>query len=184
MGRATSAAPPTPRTPSAPASPVFDLDPAPPPGVSSLPVQSPDGVTLSARVDRSSVPVRARCDDASEPGVYRLALADPPGGSAYAVVSGDPRESDPAPLDPAEMSHLSEALPLSFEADPAALSARLLASSSSAGRREAWRPLVLAAIGALCVEAWLTRRMAGAGTGVTYPGHADPGASHLRMVTR
>jgi hypothetical protein len=68
------------------------------------------------------------------------------------------RESDPAPLEPAEASRLAEGWPLVFEADEARLDKRVFAAERG-GRRELWRGLVLAALAGLCLEVYLTRRL-------------------------
>ena len=99
--------------------------------------------------------------------MYRLTLPDPPGGFAYATVPTDARESDAAPLDPAEATRLAEGWPLTFEPDVTRLTARLLDVDSPASRREVWRGLVLLALGGLCVEIYLTRKLVrGQGLGV------------------
>ena len=87
---------------------------------------------------RSGESARVRYADTAEPGVYRLTFPNPPGGFAYALVAPDPREADPAPLDPAEAARLAEGWPLAFEPDPAALPARI-ASGDASPRREVWR---------------------------------------------
>ena len=74
------------------------------------------------------------------------------------LVSSDGREGDPEPLAEAEAKRLSEGWPLSFESEPSKLSARLFASGRR-GPSEVWRYLVLAALGGLCVEVWLTRQL-------------------------
>jgi hypothetical protein len=145
---------------------VFDLDAAATPAVDvkTLPVQTPTGATIQAPVLRESGVARVRLDAASgdEPGIYRLGLPDPPGGFAFVVLAGDSadeaRESDAAPLEPAEAATLAEGWPLAFETDPARLDARLFAARRG-GRRELWRGLVLAALAGLCLEVYLTRRL-------------------------
>jgi hypothetical protein len=147
---------------------VLDLDPAPPEGVTTLPVRRPDGSKGRAEVVRSGGKARMRIDDTGEPGIYRVALPDPPGGSAYAAVAGDGRESDPEPLAPAEAAKLAEGWPLSIESDPDRLTGRLLASGRG-DRHPIWRGLVFAALAGLCLEVWMTRRL------VRSRGIADPG---------
>jgi hypothetical protein len=139
----------------------FDLDPPPAPELTSLPLRTPRGEIVAAEVVRAAGGARARYRAATEPGVYRLTLPDPPGGFAFATVAGDPREADPTPLSPAEAEALARGWPLSFERDPAHLDARWLAAGRGhGGRREFWRGLILAALGVLCLELWLTRRLA------------------------
>jgi hypothetical protein len=139
----------------------FDLDPPPAPEVTSLPLRTPGGETVAAEVVRAAGGARARYRETVEPGVYRLALPDPPGGFAFAAVAADPREADPTPLSPAEAAALAEGWPLTFERDPARLTARWLATGrGGSDRHELWRGLILAALAALCLELWLTRRLA------------------------
>lgn len=137
---------------------VIDLPATLPESVKELAVTRPDGASIRAPVVRESTGVRARIDDTSESGIYRVALAEAPGGFLYGLVEGDGRESDPAPLEAAEASTLAEGWPLSFETDVDRLSSRL-AETSRGGRHEVWRVLILAALGGLCAEIWLTRRL-------------------------
>lgn len=137
---------------------VVDLDPATPDSVKTLAVRTPGGEAVRAEVVRADDATRARLDDTSEPGLYRVALPDPPGGSSYVAVAADGRESDPRPLDPAEATTLSKGWPLAFEAEAARLAGRVFSGDGS-GRHEVWRYLVLAALGGLCVEVWLTRQV-------------------------
>lgn len=137
---------------------VFDLDPATDAGVTSLAVLTPGAERGKAVVVRASGLARARYENTAEPGVYRLLLPDPPGGVSYAVVQGDDREGDASPLEPAEATKLAEGWPLHFETDPARLTSNM-AAATSGGRRELWRALILATLGGLCVEIYLTRRL-------------------------
>ncbi len=136
---------------------VFQL-PAPRPALAALPVEAPSGDTLRAEIVRHGGQTQARLDDTRESGIYRLALPSPPGGSLYAAVARDSRESDLTALDRAEATRISEGWPLVFETDPERLSGRLSAAEPGA-RHEVWRPLVLAALAALCLEIYLTRRL-------------------------
>ena len=141
---------------------VFDLSPGLDPGATlpaTLPMVTPSGTAAQATVSRAGGRVRARFDDTVESGVYRLKLPDPPGGVVYATVSSDGREADMAPLDPAEAARLAEGWPLTFEPDPALLAAHLLDVDTPASRREVWRGLVLLALGGLCAELYLTRKL-------------------------
>ncbi len=137
---------------------IFPLDPSPAPGIDTLPLETPDGGSARAKVLRSGGSAHARFGDTRQAGVYRLTLPDPPGALAYAAVTGDGRESDLSPLDPAEAARLAEGWPLAFETNPDRLATRLSAAESG-GRHEVWRLLVLAALGFLCVEVYLTRRI-------------------------
>ena len=100
----------------------------------------------------------ARFDDTHEAGVYRLTLPEPPGALVYAAVTGDGHESDLSPLEPAEAARLAQGWPFEFESSPDRLAARL-SETEPGGRHEVWRFLVLAALGFLCVEVYLTRRI-------------------------
>lgn len=137
---------------------VFALEPPPPPGISRLEVATPGGGRAEALVVREGGTARARLEDAGEVGIYRLALPDPPGGSTFAAVAGDPRESDMTPLDPSDAASLARGWPLAFADGPGRLEAAL-AAPSPGGRREVWRGLVLAALFVLCAEVFLTRRI-------------------------
>ncbi len=137
----------------------FDLPGAAVAPGATLPLQVPDGTTVRVPASRSGESARVRYADTAEPGIYRLTKPNPPGGYAYALVAPDPREADPARLDPAEAARLAEGWPLAFESDPAALPGRI-ASGDASPRREVWRWLIFAALGGLCVEVWMTRRMA------------------------
>ena len=137
---------------------IFPLDPPPAPGVATLPLETPDGRPVQAPVVRGGDSVHARFDDTSDTGVYRLKLPDPPGGFVFGAVAGDGRESDMSPLEPADAAKLAEGWPLGFETDPDRLAVRLSAAEAG-GRHEVWRPLILAALGFLCVEVYLTRKI-------------------------
>lgn len=141
----------------------FDVDlgpdagngPAPP----TLPVLTPSGVSRPAAAVRAGTRLRATLDDTAEAGAYRLTLPEPPGGFAYATVASDGREADASPLEPAEAAALAEGWPLTFDPDPERLAARVLDAGGPAARREVWRALVLLALGGLCLEIYLTRRL-------------------------
>jgi hypothetical protein len=137
---------------------VFPLDPPPAPGVDALPLEMPDGSSARATVLRSGNSAHARFDDTRQAGVYRLTLPDPPGALAYAAVTGDGRESDLSPLDPAEAARLAQGWPFEFENNPDRLAARLSAAEPG-GKHEVWRLLVLTALAFLCLEVYLTRRI-------------------------
>ena len=136
----------------------FLLDPAPPPDVTTLTLTTPSGSKVKRPVERVGGSARVRFADTGEPGIYRLAL---PGSArfAYAAVVGDGRDDDPAPLEAPEKDALAKGWPLAFDADPASLADHVL-EADLARRREGWRGLILLALAGLCVEVWLTRRMA------------------------
>ncbi|WP_422928181.1 VWA domain-containing protein [Singulisphaera sp. PoT] len=136
----------------------FELDPAPPAETTSLQVVTPTGSNVQVPVSRDGSKATARLDAADESGIYRLPLPEPAGEFAYAMVKSDPRESDPAPLEPAEAHRLSEGWPFAFESDSRRLDSRLFAAGTGA-RREVWRALILAALLGLCLEVYLTRRL-------------------------
>jgi hypothetical protein len=137
---------------------IFPIDPAPAPGISALTLETPDGTRAQARIIRVGDTAQARFDDTSDIGIYRLELPDPPGGIVHGAVAGDGRESDLSPLEPAEAAKLAEGWPLGFETNPDLLSARL-STAEPGGRHEVWRLLVLVALGFLCVELYLTRKI-------------------------
>jgi von Willebrand factor type A domain/Aerotolerance regulator N-terminal len=147
---------PRPLRPGEPAE--FELNPAPPATVTSLPLLTPSGDTARASIVRTSTGAKARHDETSEPGVYRLARPDPPGGFDYAVVQGDSSLIDDSPLDPAEAAKLAEGWPLEFAPDADRLTSHLFTTGPGA-RRELWRGLVLAALAGLCAEVYLTRKL-------------------------
>ncbi len=137
----------------------FPLDPPPPEGVKALTLTTPSGSKVELPVLRAGNSARVRQVDTSEPGIYRLSLPAPPGTFAYAAVAGDDRENDPSPLEPAEAEVLARGWPLTFDPNPEQLSSRLLAVDR-VRRSEFWQGLIFAALGGLCLEVWLTRRMA------------------------
>jgi len=143
----------------------IELAEAPRDGVTTARVTRPDGTTMNAPIVRDEGAPRVRIDDASEPGLYRVELPGPSGGTAYAEVAGDAREADPEPLAPAESARLADGWPLAFAKDVTDLDERL-AGATGAGPRPIWRWLVLAALGGLCVEVWMTRSLA-RGRGLT-----------------
>lgn len=151
---------------------IFDLNPPPPADVATLPIILPDDSTARAVVTRHAGMARARFEETTQSGVYRLTLPDPPGGQAYATVNGDDRESEPDPLDPAEAARLSADWPLTFESDVTRLNTDLFANGTG-GRRELWRGLILVALGGLCVEIYLTRRLV-RGQGLNLPEPLTP----------
>jgi len=130
---------------------------SPPP---SLAATTPSGSEARATVTRLGDRLRARLDEPAVPGVYRLTLPAPPGGHAYAVVPEDPRGADPTRLEPAEKAALAEGWPLTFADDPDELPDRITRADGPAPRREVWRGLVLIALLGLCVEIYLTRKLA------------------------
>jgi hypothetical protein len=123
-------------------------------------LRTPGGLDQVAVVTRTAGRARARFDDTAESGVYRLTLPDPPGGFAYATVQPDGLESDLATLEPHERAILAEGWPLAFAEEPSRLAATILSPDGSAAPRQLWRVLVLSALGIMCVEIYLTRRLA------------------------
>lgn len=127
--------------------------------VKDVAIRLPDGREERAEVLRQGGRSSVRFAETVDPGMYRITLPEPVGGFAYVLVESDGRESDPAPLEPAEAERLAEGWPLTFESDGDRLAARLLAGGD-AGSRPLWRWLVLAALGGLCLEVVATRRIA------------------------
>jgi hypothetical protein len=138
----------------------FNLDRLPGNDVRTLPLRTPGGLDQVAVVTRTAGRSRARFEDTAESGVYRLTLPDPPGGFAYATVQSDGLESDLATLEPREQVILAEGWPLVFAEEPSRFAAMILSAGGSAATRELWRGLVLAALGMVCIEIYLTRRLA------------------------
>ena len=138
---------------------VFNLPGVTVPADTTLPLLTPDGKTTRVNVSRAEASTQVKYTDTGDPGVYRLTRPNPPGGYAYTLVSTDPRESNPAVLETAEATKLADGWPLAFEPDAGKLSARI-AQGGGSPRHEIWRTLVLAALGGLCFEVWMTRRMA------------------------
>ena len=139
----------------------FDL-----PGVAvapgaTLPLQVPDGTTVRVPAMRSGGSRRAGplrrhsragrlSPDEAEP-ARRLRLCP----RRPRPARGRPRAARPG----RGRARLAEGWPLAFEPDPATLPGRI-ASGDASPRREVWRWLIFAALGGLCVEVWMTRRMA------------------------
>ena len=89
-------------------------------------------------------------------------------GAAFPVhdrpVARDDHESDMAPLAPDEAARLAEGWPLEL-IDEATAAQQSLFSAGPDNRHEVWRLLVLAALGGLCVEIYLTRWLVGRAVG-------------------
>jgi hypothetical protein len=141
----------------------FPLERAPEPELQTLRVETPSGRKAEAEVIRSGGLTRARFDDTTESGIYRVLLAAPSGGVMYGAVARDERESDLTPLDAAEAAKLVEGWPLQFVSESNAAAHPVLAGDSGS-RHEIWRFLVFAALGLLCLEIYLTRRLVRAQT--------------------
>lgn len=143
---------------------VFELDQDAVGKAESLELRTPSGEVLPVAVERSGGRAVARYAGASEPGLYRLG---PEGRASYAVVLPDPSESDPTPLSEVEAQRLAEGWPMEFSSPESELgndlAGRLLSTGNARVPRPLWRWLVLAAMGGLCVELVLTRRMSRGG---------------------
>ncbi len=132
-----------------------------------LPIETPSGTTAQAEVVRSRGLVQARFEVTVESGIYRLSLpGPPPGGFMYGAVDRDEREADLAALERQEAGKLAEGWPLEFVSELKSSELGLFAAQSGS-RHEVWRFVILAALGGLCLEIYLTRRLvrvqAGAG---------------------
>jgi hypothetical protein len=144
------------------------IDPAPDPGVTTVPVRLPSGRVASAAVERSGEGALARLPEAVETGLYRFDL---PGGPRFLLVSPADRDDDggtnadagtsggdAAPLSPDEADALAVGWPLAFADDaPDPLG---LPGPPGRSPRPLWRGLLLVALAVLCLELWLTRRLA------------------------
>jgi len=137
----------------------FTVAPAPAADVKALTVTTPSGGKVEAVLLRNGNTAKVRLADTSEPGIYRLALPTTPASFAYAAVVGDDRGADPSPLDRPEIENLEKEWPLAFDANPDKLADRVL-EADRARRNEVWQGLILAALAGLCLEVFLTRRMA------------------------
>jgi len=84
-------------------------------------------------------------------GVYQV--QSPKQSSAF-VVPPDPREADLARMSDGDWRRVRERLPVAWHSDAAT------SEDASAAKRELWWLFLLAVIGFLCVEVWMTRRMA------------------------
>jgi von Willebrand factor type A domain/Aerotolerance regulator N-terminal len=138
---------------------IFPLDVAPDADVKSLPVETPSGRKAQAEVIPSRGLAQARFEDTVESGIYRLFLPGAsPGGIMYGAVERDERESDRAPLAPAEAAKLAEGWPLAFVDDTESGDLGIF-SAEAGSRHELWRFMILAALAGLCLEIYLTRRL-------------------------
>jgi hypothetical protein len=115
--------------------------------------------TISATATEDADAMQFRFDDTHRAGIYRLRLArrDQMAETRGFAVNIDPDEGDLRPLDAAAFKAL-EAI------DNVRVSSGRVGDRRSAGlqRMELWRPILIALIGALCVEQlfgwWLGRR--------------------------
>lgn len=136
----------------------IELVEAPKEGVTATTITRPDGTTFEAAILKDGSKSRIKLDDTTDPGVYRINLPGPSGGIAFASVAADPKESEPDLLAKAEADKLAEGWPMAIETTPEGLNGRLLASTGQ-GPKSIWRWLVLAALGGLCIEVWMTRSL-------------------------
>ena len=134
---------------------IVALDPSP--SVGGVMVRMPSGLELPTAVDLAADPPTAAIDATDAPGLYRFTWTGPGGAPIVAdrLVLADPREADPAPLSADDASAIADGWPLTF-ADPDASAV----GSTAAGPRPIWRFLVLASLLGLCLESWMTRRLA------------------------
>lgn len=135
-----------------------ELPESPPEQVRSVRVKTPSGETRSAPVVRDGERSRIELSEAREPGAYRFELPAPQSGTAYVTVAADAREWDPEQLATAEAEQLARGWPLVIERDSARVAAAMNGGNAT-GPRPIWRLLVLAALGGLCVEVWMTRAL-------------------------
>jgi hypothetical protein len=88
-----------------------------------------------------------------ETGVYRLTNG---GRENYYVAQPDARESDLTPCDQADRDQVAELFPVNYENDRERM-VTLMASAEQ--RQDLWYWLLLAVVGLLVCEVWMTRRM-------------------------
>ncbi|MEW4567013.1 BatA domain-containing protein [Tautonia sp. JC769] len=124
-------------------------------GREAIAVRTPSGRSAEAELDRTDDGVIARLTDTDEAGLYRFDL---PGGSLYRLVAAEQAEPPREPLSAGDAEAIAEGWPLAFAADDR-LGSRP-AGGPGRSPRPLWRALVLAALAGLCLEVWLTRRLA------------------------
>jgi hypothetical protein len=88
-----------------------------------------------------------------ETGVYRLTNG---GRENYYVAQPDPRESDLTPCDQADRDQVADLFPVTYESDRERM---VTLMSSAEQRQDLWYWLLLAVVGLLVCEVWMTRRM-------------------------
>lgn len=93
-------------------------------------------------------------EDTRDPGVYRL--TDATGRTVHYVVQPDHRESDLTPCDQTDRDKVAKLLPMKYENDVREMATALAAPDQ---KRELWWWLMLAVIGLLFAEVWMTRRL-------------------------
>jgi hypothetical protein len=134
---------------------VVPIGPSPLAGLKTIAVRTPSGRSAEALFDRTDDGVIARLTDTDEAGLYRFDL---PGRSLYRLVSAGQDEPTREPLSAGDAEAIAEGWPLAFADDDRAGSRP--ANGPSRSPRPLWRALVLAALAGLCLEVWLTRRLA------------------------
>lgn len=128
-------------------------------GVDSIEVRLPDGRRSSVGVSRNGGRPSVRLTDTSEGGVYRLMLPNELSPIANLLVASDVREREDAVRTDSDSEMLTGDWPMLIETDGARALQRVGAAARSAPRA-AWRWLLLAALGGLCLEVVATRRLA------------------------
>src|SRR5262249_6096020 len=89
-----------------------------------------------------------------EAGVYRL---ETEGRTSYYVVGSDPRESNLASCTQEDRDKVTKLVPMQYKNEHAELATALVQSTQ---RQELWLWFLVGVIGLLCVEVFMTRRIA------------------------
>ncbi|WP_152054139.1 BatA domain-containing protein [Tautonia marina] len=125
-------------------------------GRTTIAVRTPSGRDAEALIDRTGDGVFARLPVTDEPGLYRFDLPDD--RRLYRLVTADQAEATRLPLSTADRATIAEGWPLNFADDDR--SRPLVSNTPNRPSRPLWRGLILAALAGLCLEVWLTRRLA------------------------
>ncbi|WP_169977637.1 BatA domain-containing protein [Tautonia rosea] len=134
---------------------IVPIDPPPPDDRTAIAVRTPSARDVEAQIERTDEGVIARLADTDEPGLYRFDLPD---HSLYRLVAAEQAEPTRSPLSSTDRATLTEGWTLTFADDDRTEPSP--ANSRNRAPRPLWRGLVLAALAGLCLEVWLTRRLA------------------------
>ncbi len=152
---------------------IFKLEGVPESTIGKLRIIDPDGRRVAPAVvsagsstpsskDQAS-PVVVRYEDTFTPGIYKLVIDEKSSKFAYGVVVGDPRERNMETLSKDAKASLSSGWRCELDVPPERLASKLLELGTEGNpglaRREFWRVLVFAALGMLCLELFLARKL-------------------------
>lgn len=113
-------------------------------------LHSPEGGARALAVERWPLIY----EETREPGVYRIERAG--GQVAYAVVQADARESDLTPCGETDRKKVADLVPMMYREYREPLVAE---AADPLPARDVWQGFLLAVIGLLAGEVWLTRRI-------------------------